>query len=183
MPHFTEAGMKMDLCPYLLAAVCARESGGGVYLVPRGPHGLGDRGHGHGLLQVDGRYHAKFLHMRLPSGALAWQDPRENILYGASLLRQNLRLLGGDLQAAIAAYNASWQRVRAVQRRLAPAVALELRLRAYDDVTTGRDYVSDVLRRWAGFRATHCPPLEVERPEQRPVAVHVFQPLTRRSTP
>lgn len=152
MPHFREAGELHGLCPYLLAAMCSRESGGGVFLTPRGPEGTGDRGHGRGLMQIDDRSHQAFLVRRLPDGRPAWQDARENILYGASLLAEYRKALGGELPAAVAAYNCGVERIRRVRALLAPDALPEVRLKAFDGCTTGRDYASDVLARWASFR-------------------------------
>lgn len=146
-PHFDEAGKYFMLDPFLLAAICARESGGGVYLVPRGPEGTGDGGHGRGLMQIDDRYHGEFIARKLPDGRFAWQDARENIRYGAGLLRQYLDQLDGDMPAAIAAYNAGPTRIGRVKRRLSIDAPLDIRLTAYDACTTGRDYARDVLRR------------------------------------
>lgn len=179
MDFYAHAGAVHDVCPYLLAAVCHRESRGGLFLRPRGPGGTGDGGHGHGLMQVDGRYHAAWLQRTDARGTPLWKDPHANILKGAEILAWNLRTCRGDWPAAVAAYNASVERVLKAQRRLAGA-SPELRLRGYDDLTTGKNYASDVLGLWAGFRAAaepSAPALELSAPHPGPALVRPFTPL------
>lgn len=81
----------------LLAAVAAQETGG------PGSNGgrniVGDAGHGHGLFQIDDRYHAFARTARA-------MDPAANADYAAGLLSGLLRRFGGDVRKALSAYNA-----------------------------------------------------------------------------
>ncbi len=138
--------------PFLIAAIMDRESRGGLLLKPRGPAGVGDGGRGHGLMQIDSHYHESFLRAFGPDGKLLWQDPLFNILFGAALYRGNLTLFQNDEPMAIGAYNASAKRVRdSVASPLTAPMGPAARIAAIDRVTTGGNYVSDVLRRRKEF--------------------------------
>lgn len=91
------AAARHQLDPRLLAAVAAQETGGPG--ADSGRNVVGDGGHGRGLFQIDDRWHA---FARGP-GAL---DPARNADYAAGLLQSNLRRYGGDVRAALSAYNA-----------------------------------------------------------------------------
>jgi len=146
---FVEAFEKVSLIcqvdKFIIAAICDRESGGGVYLIPRGPGGKGDKGFGHGLMQIDSRYHAKWIQKT------AWWEPEENILYGARLLRENLDYFKGDEFPAIAAYNCS----RAKVANFVNMCWTDINVRnvLIDRLTTNDNYASDVLERAEKFRA------------------------------
>lgn len=85
------------LDPTLLAAVAAQETGG------PGSNGgrniVGDGGHGHGLFQIDDRWHA----FARSSSAM---DPGQNAEYAAGMLERLLDRYGGDVHKALSAYNA-----------------------------------------------------------------------------
>lgn len=91
----------------VLAGMGSQESRWGLALVPKGPTGTGDHGHGRGLLQVDDRWHLQ----HVSSGD--WQLPHKHIPYAAALLRQNIdgfaRATQQEgltlLRAGVAAYN------------------------------------------------------------------------------
>lgn len=146
--YFLEAGRLHGVDAYLLAAVCDRESGGGRYLKPPGPAGVGDGGHGRGLMQIDDRYHKEFV----ASGA--WMKPFENICKGAEILAANRKEFAEDADAeflSVCRYNASAKRIA---EALAKANADKISRRmAADSVTTGGDYGSDCIRRRASFLA------------------------------
>lgn len=114
----------------VLGAIMDRESAGGRTLNPRGPAGVGDFGHGRGLMQIDDRAHPEF------TTGEEWKDPQANITYGSKLLRSLYDAGGGDLRAAIAAYNAGPR---------------ALTLTDPDVITTGRNYSADVLARADSF--------------------------------
>ena len=81
----------------LLAAVAAQETGG-----PESDSGrniVGDGGHGHGVFQIDDRWHD---FAATPAAA----DPAANADYAAGLLSGLLRQFGGDVRSALSAYNA-----------------------------------------------------------------------------
>ncbi len=132
---------------FFFAGVIARESGFGAYLTPRGPNGLGDGGHGHGLGQVDDRWNeaepeiSALRLQHIESGD--WTDPEKHLLFCAELLRrlwdqlEQLNLEDERLQATAAAYNAGAPRVLALLAQgLSP-----------DSATTGGNYGADVLTR------------------------------------
>lgn len=136
---------------FLLAGVVSRESAFGVLLRPRGPNGLGDFGHGHGLGQVDDRFNAaepdwsKKRLAHIASGD--WTDPTKHLLFCARYLRHlwdrlsSVEDLGERLRAAAAAYNAG---LPAVQAQFAQG-------NDPDAATTHRDYGADVLARAEKF--------------------------------
>jgi len=118
---------------YLIYAVMDRESLCGDALTPKGsPQGVGDNGNGMGLMQIDRRYHTEFC-----SDIKQWGDTYQNVLFGTTLLRTNIRKLD-TLEQGIAAYNAGLKRVKQSGFKF----AFDL-----DSLTTGKDYVTDVLRR------------------------------------
>jgi hypothetical protein len=125
--------------PLVLAAILERESRGGEALDPPGPAGLGDGGHGHGLMQIDDRWHVPFIATGL------WAEPAFALLYGARILRQGLDAFGGDYPAAIGSYNGGIPRVRLTLAGLPPAAGPGQRVAAIDRVTTNA-YVAGVLR-------------------------------------
>jgi soluble lytic murein transglycosylase-like protein len=118
---------------YLIWAVMDRESLCGDALVPKGsPQGVGDHGFAMGLMQIDCRYNKDFC-----SDIKQWGDAYQNILFGATLLRTNIRKLGTEPKG-IAAYNCGPKKVL-VSKYQYP---FDL-----DQLTTGKNYVTDVLRR------------------------------------
>jgi soluble lytic murein transglycosylase-like protein len=92
-----EAAAKHNLDPALLAAVAAQETGG-----PQSNGGrniLGDGGHGHGVFQIDDRWHD----FARTSAAM---DPTANADYAAGMLSGLLHTYGGNVHRALSAYNA-----------------------------------------------------------------------------
>ncbi len=95
--QIAQAARAHHLDPAFLAAVAAQETGG-----PGSDSGrniTGDGGHGHGLFQIDDRYHA---FARTPAAG----DPAKNADYAASMIRGLLDRYGGDERRALSAYNA-----------------------------------------------------------------------------
>ncbi len=90
------AAARHHLDPRLLAAVAAQETGGPG--TDSGRNIVGDGGHGRGLFQIDDRWHA---FARDPAAL----DPARNADYAAGLLQANLQRYGGDVKAALSAYN------------------------------------------------------------------------------
>lgn len=91
------AGRAHNVDPMFLASIAAQETGG-----PNADDGrnvIGDSGHGHGLFQIDDRYHGDF------TGTPQAMDPTANSGYAAGLLRQFLAKYLGDLHKAASAYN------------------------------------------------------------------------------
>ncbi len=91
------AALRHGLDARLLAAVAAQESGGPGS--DSGRNVVGDGGHGHGLFQIDDRWHE---FASTPAAA----DPAANADYAAGMLSGLLRRFGGDVRAALSAYNA-----------------------------------------------------------------------------
>lgn len=96
-PQIAAAAARHHLDPRLLAAVAAQETGGPGS--DSGRNVVGDGGHGRGLFQIDDRWHE---FARTP-GAM---DPARNADYAAGMLSGNLQRYGGDVHAALSAYNA-----------------------------------------------------------------------------
>jgi hypothetical protein len=96
-PQIAAAAARHYLDPRLLAAVAAQETGGPG--ADSGRNVVGDGGHGHGVFQIDDRWHA---FARSPAA----MDPGRNADYAAGLLESNLGRYGGDVRAALSAYNA-----------------------------------------------------------------------------
>lgn len=92
-----QAAARHGVDPTLLAAVAAQETGG------PGSNGgrnvTGDGGHGHGLFQIDDRWHAF-------ASTPAASDPAANADYAAGMLSGLLKRFGGNVRAALSAYNA-----------------------------------------------------------------------------
>src|ERR1700733_11519456 len=96
-PEIAAAATRHNLDPRLLAAVAAQETGGPG--ADSGRNVVGDAGHGRGVFQIDDRWHA---FARSPQA----MDPAQNADYAAGLLESNLDRYGGDVRAALSAYNA-----------------------------------------------------------------------------
>ncbi len=95
--EITTAARAYGLDPKLLAAVAAQETGGPG--ASSGNNVTGDGGHGHGLFQIDDR---SWAFARSPAAA----DPAANATMAAGILAANLQRYGGNVHAALSAYNA-----------------------------------------------------------------------------
>lgn len=95
--EITAAATRHHLEPRLLAAVAAQETGGPA--ADSGRNIVGDGGHGRGLFQIDDRWHS---FARSPAA----MDPGQNADYAAGMLAGNLERYGGNVRAALSAYNA-----------------------------------------------------------------------------
>ncbi len=96
-PQIVAAAQRNGLDPALLAAVAAQETGGPGS--NSGANVVGDGGHGHGIFQIDDRYHAF-------ASTSAAMDPAKNANYAAGMLSGLLQKYGGNVHAALSAYNA-----------------------------------------------------------------------------
>ena len=95
-PQIAAAATRHSLDPRLLAAVAAQETGG-----PGSDSGrniVGDGGHGHGVFQIDDRWHPF-------ASTAAAMDPAANADYAAGMIESNLQRYGGNVRAALSAYN------------------------------------------------------------------------------
>ncbi len=90
------AARRHGIDPTLLAAVAAQETGGPD--TNAGRNVTGDGGHGHGIFQIDDRWHS---FARTPAA----MDPARNADYAAGMLSGLLREYGGDVHDALSAYN------------------------------------------------------------------------------
>lgn len=142
---FKSAADKWNVDPVILAAICERESKGGAALMPIGPTGTGDGGHGRGLMQIDDRTWGEWLSTHF------WQSPIVNITKGAEILATNLLILKGYMPGAICAYNAG---PSAARRALIGTQDVPERdkIAKLDAVTAGHNYVSAVLILAEAFR-------------------------------
>lgn len=96
-PQIVQAAEKHGVSAQLLAAVAAQETGGPGSNA--GSNIVGDGGHGHGLFQIDDRWHA---FARNPAA----MDPQANADYAAGMIAGLLRRYGGNVHKALSAYNA-----------------------------------------------------------------------------
>jgi hypothetical protein len=96
-PQITAAALSNGLDPRFLAAVAAQETGGPDS--DSGANIVGDSGHGHGLFQLDDRWQAI-------AGTSSAMDPATNAQYAAKMLAGLLHRYGGNMHAALSAYNA-----------------------------------------------------------------------------
>lgn len=124
LPFFIAAAEKYNVKTEVLLGTASRETGC--------KNIIGDGGHGHGIMQIDGRYHKSFLDSN--GNGL---DPESNIDYAAKLLRGNLNYFGNDYHKAVAAYNCG---AGGVKRSIRNGKGI-------DGATTGGDYGADVLKR------------------------------------
>ena len=95
--QIASAARRHGVNPQLLAAVAAQETGGPGSNAGRNV--VGDGGHGHGLFQIDDRWHAF-------ATTAASMDPSKNADYAAGILHDLLHQYGGDAHRALSAYNA-----------------------------------------------------------------------------
>lgn len=140
--HFRVAAWEWGLDPLLLAAICDRESLGGNALDPKGAAGVGDKGHGRGLMQIDDRAHSAWLKQ------FEWRDALTNIRKGAEVLAGDLQRFRQQnapepTRCALAAYNCGAATVRKALEKSFPV----------DHFTTKQDYSADVLRRFQELKA------------------------------
>jgi hypothetical protein len=96
-PQIAQAAHRHDVDPELLAAVAAQETGGPGS--NSGANVVGDGGHGHGLFQIDDRWHAF-------ASTPAAMDPAKNADYAAGMISGLLKQYGGNVREALSAYNA-----------------------------------------------------------------------------
>ena len=95
-PEIAAAAKRHGLDPTLLAAVAAQETGGPGSNA--GHNVVGDGGHGRGIFQIDDRWHDF-------ARSAAAMDPQSNADYAAGMLSGLLSRYGGDVRAALSAYN------------------------------------------------------------------------------
>ena len=94
--QIASAARRYGLDPDLLAAVAAQETGGPDSNA--GHNIVGDGGHGHGLFQIDDRWHPF-------ASTGAAMDPGKNADYAAGMLSGLLKRYGGNVHEALSAYN------------------------------------------------------------------------------
>ena len=147
-PQFYMLRSCFGLDPLLMAAICDRESKGGLALDPVGAAGVGDGGHGKGLFQIDDRSHLQFTSARFDDLSPFWAQPTLNAAYAGRLFSVNLTHCGGDTLTAIAAYNCGLS--KAIKTARGTHVYQD-KISALDAVTTN-NYVSGVLSIYKSFR-------------------------------
>lgn len=127
------AARRHGIDPELLAAVAAQETGGPGS--NRGRNVVGDGGHGHGIFQIDDRWHA------FASTASA-MNPAKNADYAAGMLHDLLAENGGDEHRALSAYNAGSPTARGTTTRWGDGSMLgyaDSVMRHYHDLTGHAD--------------------------------------------
>lgn len=116
------ASAKTGIPPAIICGMIEKESGGRADVV-----GItNDRG----LVQINPDAHPAFFRRH------DWKDPKQNLEYGIGLLKHNLEVFGGDVDKAVAAYNAGIGGVRKGLRNG----------RALDEITFKPHYVSHIER-------------------------------------
>lgn len=143
--YIVVAGDAWDIDISIICGVISRESRFGFALTPPFPSGVGDGGHGRGLMQIDDQWHKDFI------ASEKWKLPQANIYYGTKLLADNREMLKKkypdigtyDLtRGFIAAFNCGFGNViKAIKRG-----------KDIDSYTTGEDYSMDVLDRAEDFQ-------------------------------
>jgi hypothetical protein len=96
-PQIAQAAAKYGVDPVLLASVAAQETGGPD--TNAGANIVGDGGHGHGVFQIDDRWHSF-------AKSSAAMDPGSNANYAAGMISGLLNRYGGNVHEALSAYNA-----------------------------------------------------------------------------
>ena len=114
-PQIAAAAQANGLDPKLLAAVAAQETGGPDSNA--GANIVGDGGHGRGLFQIDDRWHAF-------AATPAAMDPAKNAAYAGRMIRGLLDRNGGDVHAALSAYNAGDPKATGTTTRWADGTTL-----------------------------------------------------------
>lgn len=137
--EIASAASRHGLDPRLLAAVAAQETGGPGS--NSGRNVVGDGGHGHGLFQIDDRWHPF-------AKSAAAMNPARNADYAAGMISGLIAKYGGDIRKALSAYNAgspnaagtttTWQDGRTLG--YADSV-----LRHYDELGSNGDSLSEEL--------------------------------------
>ncbi len=126
------AAQKYGLDPDLLAAVAAQETGGPGSNA--GANIVGDGGHGHGLFQIDDRWH-QF------AATAAAMNPLKNAEYAAGMLSGLLKQYGGNVRQALSTYNAGSPNATGTLTRWGDGRQLS--------------YADSVLRHYQGLRGAH----------------------------
>lgn len=140
MPLFVESGCKYGVDPLLVASVCWRET--------RGENVTGDHGYGHGLMQVDSRFHPAFCSQVDRDGKYLCDEPGPNVDYGTAYLAELVVMFNGYVPAAVAAYNAGPGHVRKIMHAIPPDSDEATKMKALDSVTTGHSYAKEVCSTW-----------------------------------
>jgi Transglycosylase SLT domain len=128
------AARRYGLNPNLLAAVAAQETGGPG--TNAGHNILGDGGHGHGLFQIDDRWHAF-------ASTKAAMDPAQNADYAAGMLSGLLKRYGGNVHEALSAYNSGSPTATGTKTRWADGADL--------------GYADSVMRHYAALTDSPAP--------------------------
>jgi hypothetical protein len=128
------AARRHGLNPSLLAAVAAQETGGPG--ANAGHNIVGDGGHGHGLFQIDDRWHPF-------ASTKAAMDPAQNADYAAGMLSGLLKRYGGNVHEALSAYNSGSPTATGAKTRWADGTDL--------------GYADSVMRHYSGLTGSPAP--------------------------
>lgn len=130
-PEIAGAARRHGLDPDLLAAVAAQETGGPGSNAGRNV--VGDGGHGHGIFQIDDRWHSF-------ASSSAAMDPARNADYAAGMLSGLLSRYGGNVHEALSAYNSGSPTATGTKTRWSDGADLgyaDSVMRHYQDLTGG----------------------------------------------
>lgn len=121
------------------------------------------KGWGRGLWQIDYGAHAAWcLSMDSATGRPLWAIPGQNCRKACEVYLEGLHALDGDEDAAIAAYNCGWPRVKEEISHLTPVQGAHDRrmskIIALDALTTHGIYLSSILNRIERWQAVNTPP-------------------------
>lgn len=156
-----------DIDAFHVLGLIDRESECGLSsgLDQKGPAGIGDNGNGYGLGQFDKNPHPDsyvdengLTNDQWIAASDDWKDPQKNITRVCAQLRWGIQYLqpacpnpAWALVASIAAYNAGPPHVKRILAGLDASCSIEFVVSALDVITTGHDYVTDVLGRRQKF--------------------------------
>jgi soluble lytic murein transglycosylase-like protein len=153
-----ESAKRHGLDPLFVLAIMDHESLCGYTLQPMGPEGVGDGGHGRGLMQIDDRFHHSFIAQTDADGTPLWKKPAANIEYACEFLGKLSRSIpfpagipGAREACLAAAYNAGLRGVCRVLSSLEEDSDFAALVARLDSITTHKDYVADVTERKRRF--------------------------------
>ena len=152
-PQIELAAQRHGVDPRLLAAVAAQETGGPGSNA--GSNIVGDGGHGHGIFQIDDRWHA----FARSSQAM---NPQANADYAAGMIA-NLLQRYGDVRKALSAYNAGDPNAPGTMTRWQDGRNLDYAdsvLRHYAAIGGGAAIEQQPVQTLSSFASLNLPPPE-----------------------
>jgi len=173
-PEISAAARRHGLDPELLAAVAAQETGGPD--TNAGRNVVGDGGHGHGIFQIDDRWHS------FAAGSSA-MDPAKNADYAAGMLSGLLKQYGGNVREALSAYNAGSPTATGTRTRWADGSDLSYAdsvMRHYQRLTGESPQTSAIAESSATIASVGTLQLQAQRLPFLPAALPPISPAPAR---